>query len=153
MPLVKEALHRVERALESASVGGARRWTVSAGLPRDRTCSAVARRLLDEHARRELRDEERNKVMLIVSELVSNAFVHGQGTIVLSVRRVDDVLRIEVRDEGRPARIDVVPEEQRSNRGRGLWIVEQLASDWGTVEGTGRVWAEVALEGAIAGSG
>ena len=46
MPRVMEALHRVDGALETASVGGAPRWTVSARLPRDRSCSAVARELL-----------------------------------------------------------------------------------------------------------
>ena len=83
--------------------------------------------------------------MLIVSELATNAFLRGEGAIVLSVRRLDDRLRIEVLDEGRPDRIDVVPEAHRGDGGRGLWIVEQLATSWGTVAGTGHVWAELAI--------
>jgi anti-sigma regulatory factor (Ser/Thr protein kinase) len=148
-PRLTEALHRVEGALESASGGGAARWTVTARLPRDRSCALVARGLLEGFAWRELGEQERENVMLVVSELVTNAFVHGQCAIALSVSRVEDVLRIEVCDEGRPGRIEVVPEEQRGDRGRGLWIVAQLARDWGAEQATGCVWAEVALGGAI----
>jgi hypothetical protein len=61
------------------------------------------------------------------------------------VSRVEDRLRIEVLDEGHPARIDVVPEQERDDGGRGLWVVEQLASDWGAVDGTGHVWAELKI--------
>jgi anti-sigma regulatory factor (Ser/Thr protein kinase) len=153
MPEVTDALRRVEGALESAVVSVPAGWTMSAHLPRDRTCSAVARRLLEDYGRQELCDEECENAMLICSELVTNAFLHGQGAIVLRVSRIDDVLRIEVRDEGRPDRIDVVPEAQRGGQGRGLWIVEQLASDWGAVEKSGLVWAELALGGAVAGGG
>jgi anti-sigma regulatory factor (Ser/Thr protein kinase) len=146
MPEVTEALRRVVGALESESVSGPEQWRMSAQLPRDRSCAAVARRLLEGNARQELGDEAGETATLIASELVTNAFLHGQGSIMLSVRRTDDVLRIEVRDEGRPDRIEVVPAEQHGDGGRGLWIVEQLASDWGATEGTGQVWAEIRLD-------
>jgi two-component sensor histidine kinase len=110
------------------------------------SCPTVARRLLEEYAREELGERQSEDALLIASELATNAFLHGDGEIVLSVSRVQDRLRIEVRDDGRPERIDVVPEQERDERGRGLWIVEQLASDWGALVGRGHVWAEVALE-------
>jgi anti-sigma regulatory factor (Ser/Thr protein kinase) len=91
--------------------------------------------------------------MLIASELVTNAFFHGRGAIMLRVSRRDDRLRIEVVDEGCPDRIDVVAEERRDDRGRGLWIVEQLARDWGAMERAGRVWAELDVRGGAARAG
>jgi anti-sigma regulatory factor (Ser/Thr protein kinase) len=151
VPQMRETLRRVEGALDRAPVGAVRRWRMSAQLPRDDSCPAVARRLLEEHVHEDFSDEEREGAMLIVSELVTNALVHGQGTILLSLCRTDDVLRIEVSDEGQPDHIDVLPVKQRGDRGRGLWIVEQLATDWGAEAGTGQVWAEVAIAGAPSG--
>jgi anti-sigma regulatory factor (Ser/Thr protein kinase) len=147
LPDVREALGRVQAAVDSGDrsgrVGAA--WTMRVHLPRDRTCPTVARRLLEEYAREELGERDAEQAMIIISELASNALVHGDGTILVSVRRRDDRLRIEVLDEGTPDRIDVVPKAQWGESGRGLWIVEQLATSWGAVAGTGPVWAELAL--------
>jgi anti-sigma regulatory factor (Ser/Thr protein kinase) len=38
--------------------------------------------------------------MLIASELAGNAFLHGDGAIVLTVHRAEEQLRIEMLDEG-----------------------------------------------------
>jgi anti-sigma regulatory factor (Ser/Thr protein kinase) len=122
-------------------------WTVSERLPRDRTCPALARGLLREHAREHLSRRELEDAMVITSELATNAYVHGEGTIELTLTRGEDRLRIEVLDEGHPARIAVVRPDERQAGGRGLLIVEQLASDWGTVAGSGQVWAELPIEG------
>jgi anti-sigma regulatory factor (Ser/Thr protein kinase) len=76
---------------------------------------------------------------------LTNAFLHGDGAIVLNVDRDGDRLRIAVLDEGHPDHIGVIPENERNLGGRGLWIIEQLASDWGVVAGAGHVWAELPL--------
>lgn len=147
VPELRDALNHVQDALERAD-GSNRRgqaWSLTARLPRDSSCPKVARRLLEEYAREELSDREREDAMVITSELVTNAFLHGDGAIVLNVDRDGDRLRIAVLDEGHPELIGVVPENERHNSGRGLWIIEQLASDWGVVTGAGHVWAELPL--------
>jgi anti-sigma regulatory factor (Ser/Thr protein kinase) len=137
VPRLREALGLVDQALGQADRGGPTgvSWRMSARLPRDRTCPTVARRLLEEYAREELGESQSDDAMLIASELATNAFLHGDGEIVLSVARAADRLLIEVHDDGHPERIDVVPAHERDDHGRGLWIVEQLASDWGHPSG------------------
>lgn len=83
---------------------------------------------------------------LLVSELVTNAIVHGDGPIQLSVDRTQHhaVLRVEVVDHGAgmPA-AQVVPADALS--GRGLAIVDAVADRWGIQPtSTGkRVWFEL----------
>ena len=147
VPDLRDALDHVQDALERADRSRLRgqAWSLTAQLPRDSSCPRVARRLLEEYAREELADREREDAMVITSELVTNAFLHGDGAIVLNVDRDGDRLRIAVLDEGHPEHIGVVPEHERQTSGRGLWIIEQLTSDWGVVAGAGHVWAELPL--------
>lgn len=86
---------------------------------------------------------------LIVSELVTNALLHGEGPIVLRVFRDerDRLPTIEVRDggDGHPV---VQSENYAAVSGRGLQMVAGLAHDWGTrplVEGGKLAWAKCAL--------
>jgi anti-sigma regulatory factor (Ser/Thr protein kinase) len=143
----REALAHVDRALQSAGKLGSAHsdWSLRTRLPRDPTCPAVARRLLEWRAREELDDRRTDAAMLIVSELATNALTHGVGIILLVVSRRGDRLRIEVSDDGHPHVIGAVTQGERVVGGRGLFIVDQLASRWGVIEGTARVWAELAL--------
>lgn len=86
---------------------------------------------------------------LIVSELATNALVHGDGPIVLRVFRDerDGLPVIEVWDggEGRPV---MRPENYAATGGRGLLMVAGLAHDWGVrplVEGGKIAWAKCGL--------
>ncbi|WP_214410946.1 ATP-binding protein [Sphaerisporangium fuscum] len=69
-------------------------------------------------------------VVLMVSELVTNAIAHGAPPIRLSLRAGDGALRGEVTDhgEGLPHRLHVGDEV---DHGRGLLIVDALADRWG----------------------
>jgi anti-sigma regulatory factor (Ser/Thr protein kinase) len=78
---------------------------------------------------------------LMVSELVTNALVHGVGTITLRIDLEVDVLRVEVADEGEVA-LDPSP-TPGAHGGLGLRIVERLADDWGVRDGSTRVWFEL----------
>jgi anti-sigma regulatory factor (Ser/Thr protein kinase) len=84
-------------------------------------------------------------VELLVSEVVSNATRHaGGGPVTVIVRYDGDVVRVEVGDGSRqlPQVLHVSPE---ATGGRGMFLVDQIASAWGavpTVEGK-RVWFEV----------
>lgn len=144
---LREALARVDEALQAA--GGLESahpdWALRARLPRDRTCPMVARRLVEGQAGEDLAERDTQAATLIASELVTNALLHGAGAIVLVVSRSADRLRIEVLDEGHPSRLGVIALEDHGIGGRGLFLVDQLATSWGAVEGTAHVWAELAL--------
>ena len=90
-------------------------------------------------------------VVLLVSELVSNAILHGgphapRATVGLAVAVVADHVRIEVEDAG--PNIPVVGDGALDRlTGRGLILVQSLADRWGSEPSdVGKVvWAEVGL--------
>jgi len=83
--------------------------------------------------------------VLLVSELVTNAVVHARAPICLAVHTDAHWVRIEVEDPGhrrpvpRAATLDAVD-------GRGLLVVDKLATDWGTEQRATHkvVWFEIA---------
>ncbi|MFI1710685.1 ATP-binding protein [Streptomyces griseoruber] len=90
--------------------------------------------------------ERADDVLLCVSELVTNALLHGvpPGRQFLLFLRYDGrALRIEVHDSG-PGMPRVV--EPEGEGGRGLLLVASLSDDWGVRErGLGKaVWCEFA---------
>ena len=106
-------------------------------LPRSVESVAVARQLVSEHASA-FTSQQRRDAALMVSELVTNAFVHGIGTISLRIDVETDALRVEVSDEGDVAlRSSPAP---GAHGGWGLWILDQLSDDWGVLDGSTRVW-------------
>jgi anti-sigma regulatory factor (Ser/Thr protein kinase) len=105
-------------------------------------------------ARREARahlttvpDEQLDVVLLAISELVTNAILHGEGPVVLEVHAGPKTLCITVTDQG-AGEPRVSPHYGHVQvSGRGLQIVELLTSRWGVVPanpGPGKsVWFEV----------
>ena len=92
-------------------------------------------------------DRIRDRVVLVVSELCTNALVHTNAGFELAIVRSDTSLRVEVTDVGvgTPTMGRDAPAEPH---GRGLRIVDQLASDWGVQanDGGGKtVWARIDL--------
>jgi anti-sigma regulatory factor (Ser/Thr protein kinase) len=94
-----------------------------------------------------LQREDLDTGELVVSELVTNAVVHGAGQIRLTVDLDEDRLRVEVTDEGSGFEHAVRGIPFHEVRGRGLAIVDAAASRWGIHEGTTHVWAEVERAG------
>jgi anti-sigma regulatory factor (Ser/Thr protein kinase) len=84
--------------------------------------------------------------MLLTSELAGNAVLHGRGEIELTICASVDTLRVEVRDRS-PALPRLREPELYDASGRGLHIVDALASRWGTdPDGdTKVVWFELQL--------
>ncbi len=87
---------------------------------------------------------------LIVSELVTNAVLHGgrdAGHITVSVSEDGDggSVRLEVSQPAHPGFDfeDNAPGHMEST-GRGLMIVEAVADQWGFDRSTGSVWAVLA---------
>ncbi len=70
-------------------------------------------------------------VIVVISELVSNALVHGAPPRMVRLERIGRALVIEVFDGSRlaPHPLDPMP---AAPGGHGLHLVEQLTAGWGT---------------------
>lgn len=70
--------------------------------------------------------------ILLTSELVTNAITHGESPVTVAVSWSGRALRIEVHDRSRfmPAPWPVI-DRVDAETGRGLLLVDTLASDWG----------------------
>src|SRR5689334_7831775 len=93
-------------------------------------------------------DDALDDITLIVSELVSNAVKHGEPEILLRMRMDPLAIDISVLDHGSGGPPDqVTAPDATATSGRGLSIVDRLASEWGVVpldDGSGKtVWARL----------
>lgn len=91
------------------------------------------------------------RVALVVTELVTNAVVHGRSRPHLRVEWDGHAVRLRVADDG-PGRPEVRELDAMTTSGRGLALVARVADDWGVedwiVEGrrVGKaVWACIDL--------
>jgi anti-sigma regulatory factor (Ser/Thr protein kinase) len=110
-------------------------------LPRSPDSIRTAREFVNAHSST-LSSRQREDAALMVSELVTNALVHGIGTISLRIDVEAAALRVEVSDEGNVA---LAPSPTPgAHGGWGLRIVDQLADDWGVLEGSTKVWFRLA---------
>lgn len=86
-------------------------------------------------------------VLLLTSEVVTNAVTHGAGSPVLSVTISADVLRVSVADDDGAAPYLVSAPGQAVAGGRGIYLIETLASRWGSdphADSVGKnVWFEL----------
>jgi len=89
-----------------------------------------------------------DEVVLLVSEVCSNAVRHSdsgrgpEGRVTVVVAHYRGVIHIEVIDEGAAVSAPRLPEVPADDGegGRGLWLVDQVASAWGWYEAaSGRV--------------
>jgi signal transduction histidine kinase len=99
--------------------------------------------------------EHADLVELLVSELVTNAIVHGSGPVDVCLSYGGE-LRIEVRDQGAgmPAQRQAAADDPG---GRGLSLVDAISSSWGVTDTCGgepgkTVYAVVAVVREQAGS-
>ncbi|MGN6611944.1 MAG: SpoIIE family protein phosphatase [Angustibacter sp.] len=94
--------------------------------------ASSARRLVEEHLDSWGVDSEIvHDVVLMASELVTNAMVHGRSPIDLLLRSNGTQIILEVQDRGayRPRRVSPSEDDER---GRGLHIVAELSDQWGS---------------------
>ena len=115
----------------------------SCELQRDASAGRVARTALKEQFQDQLSRERLQDLSLLVTELVTNAVIHGEGTIRLKLQFDGSVVRGEVIDDGGGFEREVRRSGAEDVGGRGLSIIESLASDWGIHEGTTHVWFEM----------
>ncbi|MEU2248177.1 ATP-binding protein [Streptomyces sp. NPDC019224] len=87
-------------------------------------------------------------VLLVVSELVTNACLHAGGPDELRIAHSPKMLRVEVADGGAGQPAPRTPHRAGRPGGHGMFIVQRLCLDWGVVRVPGEpgktVWAELA---------
>lgn len=112
---------------------------------RDFTARALADWGWTTAARQEDR-ERADDVLLLVSEVVTNACLHAGGPRELVLRHEDGRLRVEVTDDSPVAPVRR-PRAPSLPGGHGLMVLDRLAGEWGSMPlGTGKaVWLEVVL--------
>jgi anti-sigma regulatory factor (Ser/Thr protein kinase) len=110
-----------------------------------RVARARVRAVCEGRAPRSLTDD----VLIVVSELVTNAVFHGQGTITVLVGIADGGrVAVGVRDEG-PGQPRLEDVDHASPRGRGIAMLARLAIDWGVLHdpaGGKLVWCLLAAD-------
>ena len=109
---------------------------------------ARIRRFTIEACRTTAPQVDADTVALLVSEVATNALVHGDGRVRVRVRPTSTGLRVEVHDDSPslPARRRATPMDEG---GRGIALVEAMSSGWGadrTDDGK-TVWFEVSADG------
>lgn len=94
-------------------------------------------------------------LLLLVSELATNAVLHARSDFEVSVERSRDHVRVEVFDQNtRLPSFAVAPPDAYS--GRGLMLLRELATAWGVESHSDvgkTIWFEVPLPRAAAGAG
>ena len=113
---------------QAASVGEARSWIDA---------------FLSERA---IGNPVRDDAQLVVSELVTNALMHGDGALVLRASITDSSVQVSVTDSGDDLP-EVLPLDPSRIGGLGLIVVDRIASDWGVspFPGGKTVWAALSL--------
>jgi anti-sigma regulatory factor (Ser/Thr protein kinase) len=86
-------------------------------------------------------DPAAETVMLLVSELVTNAVLHSQsggpgGTVTVALCPVSAGVLVQVRDDGGPSEPCLAESSaDGAEHGYGLLLVDALADNWGTISG------------------
>lgn len=133
-----------------------RSWRNDAGLvrtfelPGGREAPAAVRSRLGELLSRHLEEDDLIDVMVLVSELITNAVRHGladeRETIVVHVAIAPHVLRVEVCDAGPGFDPPDVPRARPEGGGNGLVLLSRMSTSWGVACDAGTcVWFERAL--------
>ena len=102
--------------------------------------AAIRERFTDMLGRATISDLE-----LVISELVTNGFEHGRGTIRVDVSHTDGKLNGSVSDEGNGFDYELRDVAGHELRGRGLAIVDALVLRWGIHRGSTQVWFTMTL--------
>ena len=94
-----------------------------------------------------LEPDLRDLLVLLVSEVVTNAVAHAAPPLLLRIDVTPEVTRVEVKDRARKMPILKDPEPTETG-GRGIRFVNDLSTRWGTEpargsDGLKTVWFEV----------
>ncbi|MER5221791.1 SpoIIE family protein phosphatase [Streptomyces flaveus] len=92
--------------------------------------------------------QQTDAILLVVSELVTNALVHTDGQVRLDLTLINNRFRVAVADISPRTPIKPTSIGWEATGGRGILLVEALSAAWGTVPVSGgkQVWSEIALD-------
>ncbi|MFF4345741.1 SpoIIE family protein phosphatase [Streptomyces sp. NPDC001530] len=92
--------------------------------------------------------ENTDAVLLVVSELVTNALVHTDGQVRLDLTLINHRFRVSVADNSARSPVKPTSIGWEATGGRGILLVEAMSAAWGTVPVSGgkQVWSDVLLE-------
>ncbi len=109
------------------------RGATSSTLPPDSRSAGQARRIVTAACREAGLEHLLDEALLVVTELVTNAVVHAGTSLDLLLDTSGPGLRAEVVDRG-GGRLPLAADEAGTDRegGRGLFLLDALASAWGT---------------------
>jgi anti-sigma regulatory factor (Ser/Thr protein kinase) len=111
------------------------------------SAGALARAALRERFAGGLRRSTFADLELVVSELVTNAVEHGNGTVRVEVTQTDREVRGFVSDRGSGFDYELRAFGDTKASGRGLAIVNALVTQWGIRRGSTQVWFAISLRG------
>ncbi len=122
--------------------------SIAVHLPRRPSAPGDARSLVRLNLGGVLTKDLLDDVLVVISELVTNAVLYGQGEIGLSLSYDEHRVAGEVTDEGagfadEPQR----PRDPSRIGGNGLFMVGRIADRWGRRDGAANVWFEIAVPG------
>jgi anti-sigma regulatory factor (Ser/Thr protein kinase) len=116
---------------------------VSLELPRNASASRTARAAVRSRFGEQLANDRLQDLNLLITELVNNAVLYGQGAIRFKLQLDGCVIRGEAIDDGGGFEREIRQRGVDDVGGRGLSLVEELTTDWGIHEGTTHVWFEM----------
>lgn len=119
---------------------------LSVELPPEPSSATQARHLARQRLEVVCSPEVLDTVALLVTELVTNAILHARTPLLLVIEPNADHIRVCVEDSS-PQSPEIRNYDADAVTGRGLALVEQLASAWGVEQTpTGKaVWCEIAI--------
>jgi anti-sigma regulatory factor (Ser/Thr protein kinase) len=120
-------------------------------LPPDSSAASLARAAATRFLAHKVRPTRLGDLSLVISELVTNASVHGRGTIILRLQLDGQTIRGEVIDDGAGFKREIRARGPEDVGGRGLFVVDALTNRWGVDEGTTHVWFEIESQSTASG--
>jgi anti-sigma regulatory factor (Ser/Thr protein kinase) len=123
--------------------GAEGRSSLTVRLPRDPAAAAAARRVVRTRFGQFLTGDTLDDVLLVISELVSNAVLHGTGDIELRVTYDGRRISGDVADQGAGFARPTHRRAPGQIGGNGLHIVDRVASCWGIHDHAAHVWFEI----------
>lgn len=120
-------------------------------LAADVASSAAARRFMEETLDRWACGDVLDVVNLLVTELVTNAVIHGGSESEVAVVLTAEWLRVEVGDNDPSVPAPKRADDDWATSGRGLGLVETLSQRWGIERRAGGkvIWFELARPDAL----
>lgn len=80
----------------------------------------------------DISDQVIDEASLLTTELMSNAVQHGSGAVDLEIAVQDGLLHIGVHDDAAELPVERGVTSATLGGGRGIWLVQSIARDWGS---------------------